>query len=132
MNELNNLHKNILIVDDEPDICSTFSDYFSNCGYTVMKAETGEEAIDIVSHNDINLAIVDMKMPNIDGLEVLKKVKELKDDTIVIVLTAQGGLKTARTAIQMGAFDYITKPFNFKFIHNVIEDALKQKKNHKN
>ena len=72
--------------------------------------------------------MLDIKMPGMDGIAVLERIKKINPEIQVVMITAYGSLKTAREAMKLGAFDYITKPFDLKFIRQVIKDALSERK----
>ena len=114
----------ILVVDDEQLIRWSIEQNLKKQGYDVRTAEDGEVALRLVQEEQPDLILLDIQMPGISGLEVLEKVKEIDEDIVVIIVTAQGGLETAVTAMRLGAYDYINKPFNFDELSLVIRKAL--------
>ncbi|MFV0363590.1 MAG: VanR-ABDEGLN family response regulator transcription factor [Suipraeoptans sp.] len=103
--------KTILVVDDEQEIADVIELYLKNDEYEVLKCYTGQDAINIIKSTKIDLAILDIMLPDIDGLEILKMVR--KDYTFpVIMLTAKGDDTDKITGLTLGADDYIPKPFN--------------------
>ena len=114
----------ILIVDDEHLIRWSLEQNLKKQNYDVLTAGNGEDALKLVREEQPDLVLLDIQMPGISGLEVLEKVKETDEDIIVIMVTAQGGLETAVTAMRMGAYDYINKPFNLDEMAIVIRKAL--------
>lgn len=118
----------ILVVDDEKEICDLFQDILTQEGYKVLTATNGMEAISLGEQNRFNLAILDIKMPGMDGIEVFQKLKKTKGDMEVIILTGYGTLKTAKEAMRLGAYDYLTKPFDLGLVKNIIREALERKK----
>ncbi len=114
----------ILVVDDEHLIRWSLEQNLKKQGYEVLTAGTGEEAVKIVREEQPDLVLLDIQLPGISGLEVLERVKEFEEDTIVIMVTAHGGLETAVTAMRLGAYDYINKPFNLDEMSIVIRKAL--------
>lgn len=102
---------NILIADDEPQMVKILSSYFKKEGFTVLEAKDGQEALDIFESTKIDLAILDWMMPNIDGVEACKYIKE-SSDVKVLMLTAKGQSEDEIHALNSGADDYIKKPFN--------------------
>src|SRR5689334_15613400 len=114
----------ILIVDDEHLIRWSLEQNLKKQNYDVLTAGNGEDALKLVREEQPDLVLLDIQMPGISGLEVLEKVKEIDEDIIVIMVTAQGGLETAVTAMRMGAYDYINKPFNLDEMAIVIRKAL--------
>ncbi len=114
----------ILVVDDEQLIRWSLEQNLKKQGYDVMTADNGEDALKLVREEQPDLILLDIQMPGISGLEVLEKVKEIDEDIVVIMVTAQGGLETAVNAMRLGAYDYINKPFNFDEMAIVIRKAL--------
>lgn len=103
---------NILLVDDEEIILKSVSFDLKKEGYEVTTAQSGEEAVKRLNDNHFDLVITDLLMEGIDGIQVLKKVKELKPECLVLVLTGYGSMETAIEALRLGAFDYLLKPCN--------------------
>lgn len=101
---------NILICDDEKDIVSALKIYLSGEGYCLYEAYNGREALDIIDNNDIHLALLDIMMPELDGMQTLIRLRE-KKNIPVIFLTAKGEDADMILGLNMGADDYITKPF---------------------
>jgi DNA-binding NtrC family response regulator len=114
----------ILVVDDEQLIRWSIEQNLKKQGYDVTTAENGEDALKLVREEPPDLILLDIQMPGISGLEVLEKVKEIDEDIVVIMVTAQGGLETAVNAMRLGAYDYVNKPFNFDEMAIVIRKAL--------
>lgn len=102
---------NILICDDEKDIVSALKIYLSSEDYITHEAYTGKEALQIIGRNDIHLILMDIMMPEMDGISALVKIREQKN-TPVILLTAKGEDTDKILGLNIGADDYITKPFN--------------------
>jgi two-component system response regulator HydG len=119
---------NILIVDDEPGMREFLEIMLQKDGYSVDTATDGSEAIDKIEGSLFDLAIVDIQMPVLNGIEVLKKFNEKSPDTTVIMITAYASHETAIEAMKLGAYDYITKPFKIDEIKLVIKKALEKKK----
>lgn len=118
----------ILVVDDEKEICDLFQDILTQEGYKVLTATNGMEAISLGKQNRFDLAVLDIKMPGMDGIEAFQKLKKVKKDMEVIILTGYGTLKTAKEAMRLGAYDYLTKPFDLGLVKNIIREALERKK----
>jgi len=114
----------ILVVDDEHLIRWSLEQNLKKQGYEVLTAGSGEDALRVVREDPPDLVLLDIQLPGISGLEVLEKIKELDEDIIVIMVTAHGGLETAVTAMRMGAYDYLNKPFNLDEMAIVIRKAL--------
>ncbi|MEQ9617915.1 MAG: sigma-54 dependent transcriptional regulator [Deltaproteobacteria bacterium] len=118
----------IIVVDDEPGMREFLEIMLRKDGYTVDTAADGPEALDKVDENLYDLAIVDIQMPVLNGIEVLKKINEKSSETTVIMITAYASHETAIEAMKLGAYDYITKPFKIDEIKLVIKKALEKKK----
>ncbi|MGA9290947.1 MAG: sigma-54 dependent transcriptional regulator [Ignavibacteriaceae bacterium] len=117
----------ILIVDDERIVRESLLHWFEEDGYDVEAAEDGETALKMFDKNKYDLLLVDMKMPGIGGLELLKKVKEIDKETIVILITAFASVPSAITALKDGAYDYVTKPVDPDELAHLVKKALEQK-----
>jgi two-component system response regulator PilR (NtrC family) len=118
----------ILVVDDEKSMREILEIFLKNEGYSVSVADNGEKGIEAVKKDIYDLIITDMKMPKVSGLELLKSVKQISPDTIVVVFTAFGTTKSAVEAMKLGAYDYIQKPFQMDNIRLVVKNALEKQK----
>jgi len=114
----------ILVIDDEKDVGLFFKKALTYEGYTVYTALDGVEGLQIVKEKKPDIVLLDLKMPKMDGIEVLQKIKKIDKNLIVIVITAYGTMETARMAMKFGAFDYITKPIDLEYVKEVIRDGL--------
>lgn len=114
----------ILVVDDEYLIRWTLQQNLEKEGYEVLLAETGEEALDKVKEEAPDLILLDIKLPGIDGYEVLERSLKIDDGTIPIMVTAYDEVEKVVKAMKLGALDYITKPFDFDKVHLSIKKAL--------
>ncbi|AFM40705.1 response regulator with CheY-like receiver, AAA-type ATPase, and DNA-binding domains [Desulfosporosinus acidiphilus SJ4] len=114
----------ILVVDDEERMCWALERALSHEGYQVMTATRGLDGIRLAQTNEPSLVILDLKMPDIDGIEVLKELKALNSKIPVIMITAHGTIDTAIEAMKLGATDYITKPFKLEKIKVQVQQAL--------
>jgi len=117
----------ILIVDDEQSMRELLSILLRKEGYDVVTAENGSNALKAVQREIFDLVITDLKMPQFDGMALLKSIKEVSPDTIVIIITAFGTSEGAERARNLGAYDYIGKPFNNDEIKLVIHNALEKR-----
>lgn len=115
----------ILVVDDEQGILDFFKKALGK-EYQVSTVLNGLEAIKLVKEEKPNLAILDIKMPGMDGIETLKQIRWLNKKIIVIMLTAYGTLDSAKEALKLGAHDYITKPFKLDYIREVVKESLEK------
>jgi two-component system, NtrC family, response regulator AtoC len=113
----------ILIVDDEMLLRNFLAETLRRKNMDVMTAENGTKAISLLKDNIFDMVITDMKMPDMTGIDVLKKVKELSPNTLVVVITAFGSIENAVDAMKLGAFNYLIKPFSPDTIEAVIEKA---------
>lgn len=116
----------ILIVDDEESVRDSLYNWFIEDGYRVECAENANRALSILESDSFDIILADIKMPGMDGLEMLRRIKLLKSDSIVIVMTAFATVDTAVQALKDGAFDYITKPFDPDDLSHLIRNASKQ------
>jgi len=117
----------ILIVDDDPEILEVITDILREGGYAVDTAPDGVKAITYIDAESYDLVITDLNLPEVDGMMVLKHVVDQSPDTMCIILTGYGTIKSAVEAIKTGAFDYITKPIKSGEILMVVEKALRYK-----
>jgi len=117
------------LVDDEANIRTVFSDVLKRAGYRVKAVEDGHEAIKEVEQNTYNLALVDLRMPGLDGIQVLEKIKSIRPQTRVIIYTGFASLEDETEAMSKGAADYLTKPFSPEELKLAIKKALEQKGN---
>jgi DNA-binding response OmpR family regulator len=114
----------ILLVDDEASIRHSLGEILHLEGYDVVPAESGEAALEAIQSSPFDLVLLDLKMPGMDGLDVLRHIHKHAPDTKVILLTAHGSLESAVEALRQGAHDYILKPANSRSILNSVESAL--------
>jgi DNA-binding NtrC family response regulator len=114
----------ILVVDDEHLIRWSLEQNLKKQGYEVITAGTGEDALQLAREQQPDLVLLDIQLPGISGIEVLEKMKDFDEDIIVIMLTAHGGLETAVNAMRLGAYDYVSKPFNLDELTIIIKKAL--------
>jgi len=116
----------ILIVDDELSMREFLEILLRKEGYTVATASGGKEALVLIEGHDYDLAICDIMMPRVDGMQVLRRVKETSPETQVIMITAFASTESAVEAMKIGAYDYITKPFKVDEIKLIIAKALEK------
>jgi len=118
----------ILVVEDEKSMREVLKILLDGENYEVMTASDGLEGLSSLDKDIFDLVITDMKMAKADGFQVLKKVKEISPDTIVIMITAFGTRETAIEAMKLGAYNYINKPFNIDEIRLIVKRAIEKKK----
>lgn len=117
----------VLVVDDEEYIRMLIQEILHEAGYDVVTASDGKEALDKVEQSDIGVMILDMKMPELSGMEVLQLVSAYHPDICVIMLTAVDDANTAIEAVKLGAYDYITKPFNQVDLMQRVQRAIEKR-----
>ncbi|MGE5253705.1 MAG: sigma-54-dependent transcriptional regulator, partial [Planctomycetaceae bacterium] len=118
--------KTILLVDDHQPFRDSLAKILAGEGFRVFPANDGEEALDILRKEFIHLVVTDLKMPKMDGVELLKVAKTLQPETEVILITGYGTVDTAVTAMKDGAFDYIQKPFKPREILKLVRKAMEK------
>ncbi len=116
----------ILIVDDELSVSEVLSEYFTNRGYIVATAGDGEEALRAVPSFRPAVVLLDVRMPGLDGVEVLKRIRAVDKHVSVIMVTANEDVALARETLQIGAFDYVAKPFDLSYLDQVVSLGLIQ------
>ncbi|MBI3815114.1 MAG: nitrogen regulation protein NR(I) [Nitrospinae bacterium] len=120
--------KNILVVDDEESLRWVLKKGLEKKGYTVHTAENGKDALSSLSKNEYLMAFLDIFLPDGNGLQILDSIKKQRRDITVVIMTAQGTMKNAIEAMQKGAYDYITKPFDMEEIYLLIDKVENLKK----
>ena len=118
----------LLVVDDDDDFRDTLVRRFSRCGFRVSDARGGEQALEMSQRREFDVAVVDMMMPGLSGLELLEKFKEFHVDSEIIFLTGKGTIETAVQAMKLGAFDYLQKPSPLQDLETVIRRANERRK----
>lgn len=117
----------VLIVDDEKDFVEMFSLRLEQQGEKVSTAFNGREALAVLEKGSIDVVILDIRMPGMDGIDTLKEIKRLYPIVEVILLTGHGSTETAVKGMKLGAFDYLMKPADFKEINLKLENARQRK-----
>ncbi len=117
----------ILVVDDEEAMRESLAAWLKKAGHEVTTASSGERALDVLSHQGCDLALVDIKMPGMDGHELLSRIKEDHPRVMVVMITAYGSIESAVESMKQGANDYLLKPFDPEHLMLLIEKLLKQK-----
>jgi DNA-binding NtrC family response regulator len=115
---------NILIVEDNEDLCQTLADILRKEGNKVRTALTGEHALGVIQKDIVDLVLLDIKLPDLNGIRILQTVKEADPDILVIMITAITDAKPAIDAMKMGAYDYLMKPFELDELKLVVAKAL--------
>jgi two-component system response regulator PilR (NtrC family) len=120
--------ESILVVDDERSMREFLDIMLTKEGYRVSFAESGEEAWELLENQAFDLLITDIRMKDVDGIAVLKRAKELRPETVVIMISAFATAETAVEAMREGAYDYIPKPFKVREFKRIVKDALQSRK----
>ncbi|MEK6679838.1 MAG: response regulator, partial [Nitrospirota bacterium] len=116
----------ILIADDEESMRFFLSEMIKKEGYLFETAVDGGDALSKIKRSSFDIAIVDLKMPKLSGMELLSEIKKVSPDTVVIIITAHGTRNIAIEAIEKGAYDYFTKPFDVNEMRIVIKRAVEK------
>ncbi|MBI1983318.1 MAG: sigma-54-dependent Fis family transcriptional regulator [Acidobacteria bacterium] len=123
-----NSNVGILIVDDEPVVRDSLGKWFEEEGYTVETASSAREALLKLPRQRWDLAVVDIKMPGMDGLDLQRKMREIDPELIIVIMTGYASVETAVRALKDGAYDYITKPFDPDDLAHLIRKALEHRR----
>jgi two-component system, NtrC family, response regulator AtoC len=117
----------LLVVDDEQDLLELLVRRLKRKGFQVDSAGTAEDALELVKKNDYDIGVYDIRLPGMDGIQLLKETKKTQPDTEILILTGHGTIDTAIEAMKVGAFDYITKPYNLSELELTIAKAAENK-----
>jgi FixJ family two-component response regulator len=120
--------KKVLVVDDEERVVQSITGVLEDEGFQVASAKSGKEAIEIFQQDKPDVALVDIWMPGMDGMEVLNRLKGISPDCQVIMISGHATISTAMTAVKLGAFDFIEKPLSLDLLLQTIHRALNQPK----
>jgi two-component system response regulator HydG len=123
---MNPANPSILVVDDDADTCRNLSDILSDLGYDVSTAADGPTALELVRKRHYDVALLDYKMPGMDGLTLYRAIKKMRSGTVAIVVTAYAGGGTAEEALQAGAWQVLPKPVDFPRLLGLVHEALDQ------
>ena len=116
----------LLLIDDEVGYVNVLSNRLSKRNFDVGKATSGSEAFQILRQSDFGVAVLDLKMEDMDGIEILKILKKMAPELVVIMLTGHGSAEAAREGIKEGAYDYLTKPCELDELILKIQEAYDQ------
>ena len=116
--------RTILVVDDEPEMRALFERILSAEEADLLGARTGAEALAIARRTRLDLVVLDVKLPDVSGTEVLRRLRKRDDGLPVVMVTSYGSADTVRTCMRLGAFDYVTKPFDIQEIKRIVREAL--------
>lgn len=123
----NGLNTRVLLVDDEEDFLSVLSERLEARNLKVSQATGGEQAIEIVDQKDVDVVLLDLAMPGMDGLETLKRIKAGHPDTEIIILTGHGTIQAGVEAMKLGAEDFVEKPVDIHVLMEKIKDAREKR-----
>ena len=118
------LDKSVLIIDDEENIRKYLGHSLAHDGFDVHTAHYGKEGLNLLVRKHIDIVLLDLNLPDTNGLDILKKMKEIDVQSVIIIITAYGDISSAVEAMRLGAYDYLTKPFDIEDIKIVINKAL--------
>ncbi len=118
------MNNSVLVVDDEQVLAGAMGDYLGRFGYTVEIKNSGEEALQVIDCEPPDIVLLDYRLPRMDGLEVLRRIKKSRPEIEVILLTAHGSVENAVEAMRVGAFDYLSKPLDLEELRLVVGKAL--------
>jgi DNA-binding NtrC family response regulator len=118
---------NILVVDDDEAICNNLVIYLSRKGYSTQKAYTGLKGLELLKQHQHHIALIDLKLPDINGIELLKSIKTASPNTLIVLMSGYATIDAAAEAIKHGAYDLIAKPFNFDELELTLRRAIEIK-----
>ena len=118
----------LLVIDDEQSMREWLTIALSQDGFEVESAGSGEEALKVLERTPVDLALVDLRMPGLDGLETLRRIKQLDEVVSVVIMTAYATAETAVQALKEGAYDYIIKPFKVDELRHLVQKALEERR----
>ncbi len=114
----------ILVVDDEPEVLRLVTRILSAEGTQILAAGTGAKALAIARQRGLDLVMLDIKLPDMSGTQVLRRIRRIDPRVPIIMVTSYGSVETVRTSMELGAFDYLTKPFDNQEVRRVAGEAL--------
>jgi DNA-binding NtrC family response regulator len=118
----------ILVVDDELFVRELLFEFLSREDYEVVLADSGEKAVELVKSEPTTVALIDLKMPGMDGIETLKRIKQVRPSTLAIIMTGYPTIESSIEALRCGAHDYVIKPFKLNELRSSVEKALQEGK----
>jgi DNA-binding NtrC family response regulator len=117
----------VLVVDDDEGIREALTEYLESLEYSVVNASDGEDALNKYAKGDFEIILADLMMPNVDGMDLLKRIREIDEDVIFLMITGHPSIGTAVESINLGADDYITKPFHLEDVKIRLNKALEKR-----
>jgi two-component system nitrogen regulation response regulator NtrX len=122
------IREKILVIDDEVGIQSSLKGILEDEGYLIKTTDSGENALEILKKQSFDLILLDIWLPGINGIEILKKIKMMDEDSQVVMISGHGTIETAVVATKLGAYDYLEKPLSLEKVILTVKNALRQKK----
>ncbi len=120
-------HSNVLVVDDEAEMTAMLRNYLARQGYEVETVSSAEAALDYLEHQDVDLVLTDLRMGEMNGLELVREIRTTRPETQVILMTAFGGIETAIEAIKAGAYHFVAKPVKLPEVGALLQKALTER-----
>jgi DNA-binding response OmpR family regulator len=117
-------HSRILIVDDEPDTCANLADILTDLGYDVDTARDGLSALQLVDQHVYDVALLDLRMPGMDGLELYRRIRRITSETVAVVVTAYASSDTAKSVLAAGACKILSKPLQIEKLLTIVSQAI--------
>jgi len=111
----------IMVVDDEANIREVLESFLESEGFDVVTAESGASALSALEYEEPHIVLLDIRMPDIDGIQCLRKLKEMNEEVQVVMMSGFATLQMAQKSLEIGAFDYIRKPLSFVHLKEVIQ-----------
>ncbi|MFQ6617447.1 MAG: sigma-54-dependent transcriptional regulator [Fidelibacterota bacterium] len=121
------MKRKILVIDDNEQVCTTIKSYIESDKYEIHLAFSGRDGLESLKSREYDLVITDLKMPDVDGFQIIDYIITNQPETLVVIITAYASLDSAIEAIHKGAFDYIVKPFHFDKLELTVEKAIEKK-----
>lgn len=118
------MEKRILVIDDEQVICDVLKKFLAKKGYKASVALSGEEGIRKIKEEKPHIILLDIRMPNMDGVEALKRIREIDKNIGIVMVTAVNENEVGRKCMELGAYDYIIKPFSIDYLETVLTVKL--------
>ena len=115
----------ILIVDDEVEICSMLNDHLRDLGYETFTATTGEKALRLVKEARPHLMLLDIRMPEMGGVEILRQIRSFDHEIGIIMITGYHDVEIAQEALKLGASDFVTKPIDLTYLETSVRVKIK-------
>ena len=116
----------ILVVDDEPEFCRLLASVLTEMGHEVSTASGGRQGLAKIRKNPLDLVFLDIKMPRMDGLECLRRIRKSKRKPVIVVMTGFGDIQSAREALRLGAEEYISKPFDLDDLKQLVNELVRE------